>query len=83
MLYKYRDFFDGLNDITHVHVYGMSFSQVDAPYLARVAGITGNAEWEISDYNGDCEKKIKSFVDKHRIRNFKIIELNDLILNIN
>lgn len=33
LLHRYKDFFDSLYDVTHIHVYGMSFSEVDAPYL--------------------------------------------------
>jgi hypothetical protein len=79
LLMRYKDFFDGLYDVTHVHVYGMSFSEVDAPYLDRVAKSTRKAEWEISDYQGGCENKIKSFIGSHKITNFKVVELESLM----
>lgn len=79
LLHKYKDFFDSLYDVTHIHVYGMSFSEVDAPYLNMVAQIARDAEWEINDYQGYCEMEITSFIDLHKITNYKVIELNTLI----
>ena len=79
LLHRYKDFFDSLYDVTHIHVYGMSFSEVDAPYLNMVAQIARDAEWEISDYQGYCEMEITSFIDLHKITNYKVIELNTLI----
>ena len=78
-MHRYKDFFDSLYDVTHIHVYGMSFSEVDAPYLNMVAQIARDAEWEISDYQGYCEMEITSFIDLHKITNYKVIELNTLI----
>ena len=79
LLHRYKDFFDSLYDVTHIHVYGISFSKVDAPYLNRVAQTARNAEWEISDYQGNCDIEIKSFVSTHKITNYKVIELESLI----
>ena len=79
LLNRYKDFFDSLYDVTHIHIYGMSFSEVDAPYLKRVAQIAKKAEWEISDYHGYCEMEITAFIDLHGITNYKVIELDTLI----
>ena len=79
LLRQYKDFFDGLIDVTHVHVYGMSFSKVDAPYLNRVAEITKNAKWEISDYQDNCAQEISSFIKQHSIKYYSKIELKDLV----
>lgn len=65
--------------MTHIHVYGMSFSEVDTPYLNMVAQIARDAEWEISDYQGHREMEIISFIDLHKITNHKVIELNTLV----
>ena len=79
LLMRYKDFFDGLYDVTHVHVYGMSFSEVDAPYLNRVAEITKKAKWEISDYQDNCVQEISSFIKQHLIKYYSKIELKDLV----
>ena len=79
LLNRHKNFFNSLYDVTHIHVYGMSFSKVDAPYLNRVAQVARNAEWEISDYQGNCEIEITSFIDLHKITNYRVIELNTLI----
>lgn len=78
-MHSYKDFFDSLYDVTHVHVYGMSFSEVDALYLNKVVQIARNEEWEICDCQGICKMEITSFVDLYKITNYKVIELDTLI----
>lgn len=79
LLSVHTDFFDALSDVTHVHVYGMSFSEVDAPYLNRIARNTRDAEWEISDYQDNCKVEINSFIRSHKIQNFRVVELESLM----
>lgn len=72
-------FFECLSDIDIVHVYGFSFSQIDEPYMAKIAVKLNNVEWEISDYNNSNYNKILDFVSRYNIPAFKIINLEDII----
>jgi len=36
--------------------------------------------WEISDFEGKERTKIEKFISNHKIKDFKIIELSDLLL---
>lgn len=74
-----QTFFNSLTDIDVVHIYGFSFSPIDEPYIKIIAGKFKSAKWEISDYkNGNCHK-IKDFLYRHYINNFKIINLEDIL----
>lgn len=79
LLIKYKNFFDGLFNVTHVHVYGISFSKVDTPYFKRIAEVTQDAKWEFSDYEGNCAQTISSFIKRHSIKCYSIIELKNLV----
>ena len=81
IIQKNNKFFCNLSNITHIHVYGMSFSEVDAPYLRKIAKEAKNAEWEFSDYKKDNERKIKKFIQDNGIGMHRIIELNDILEN--
>ena len=76
---KSSNFFDGLFNVTHVHVYGISFSKVDTPYFKRIAEVTQDAKWEFSDYEGNCAQTISSFIKRHSIKSYLIIELKNLV----
>lgn len=76
---KHSQFFNSLATITNVHVYGMSLSEVDLPYLKHILSISRFAEWEFSDYNGDNYKRIVDFCKNNNIVDYNIINLEDLI----
>ena len=76
---KHSQFFNSLATITNVHVYGMSLSEVDLPYLKHILSIARFAEWEFSDYNGDNYKRIVDFCKNNNIVDYNIINLEDLI----
>ena len=74
-----KDFFCSLSAISHIHVYGMSLSKVDLPYFRHILSINSFAVWEFSDYCGYNKEKIERFCEENNIRNYTIIELNDII----
>lgn len=78
ILYRNKAFFDNLSNITHVHVYGFSFSEIDMPYLIRIGKVAKLAEWEISDFQGKSINAIKDFVKRNKISKYKIVKLEDL-----
>ncbi|MBO5877292.1 MAG: bacteriophage abortive infection AbiH family protein [Bacteroidales bacterium] len=73
------DFFQNLDDIDKVHVYGFSFSQIDEPYMAIIADKLKHVEWEISDYKNSNSRKINDFLAKYHIHNSSIISLEDIL----
>ncbi len=79
LIKKHEDFFNSLVGITYIHIYGMSLSDVDKPYLCHIASIVKHAHWEFSDYKGNDINKIKAFCKANNIRNYNIIDLNDII----
>ncbi len=75
-----EEFFRKLKGFNRVHVYGISFSQVDMPYLKRIAQETTETEWEFSDYNNQHRDDIIKFTLNNAIKKYKIMELESLML---
>lgn len=76
---KNESFFNSLCDISHIHVYGLSLSEVDIPYLKHILAIVGSAKWEFSDYNNLNHNKINYFCNTNNIQDCDIINLEDII----
>lgn len=79
LIKKHEGFFNSLRDITHIHVYGMSLSEVDIPYLEHILSIVKSVKWEFSDYKGYNSEKINIFCRNHHIKDYSIIELDEII----
>ena len=76
---KHNQFFYSLAEITNIHVYGLSLSEVDIPYLKHILLIVKSAKWEFSDYKGTNSFKIKRFCENNNIHNYNVIELKSII----
>lgn len=76
---KNESFFNSLFDISNIHVYGLSLSEVDIPYLKHILSIASSAKWEFSDYNGLNHDKINCFCKTNNIHDYDIINLEDII----
>lgn len=74
-----RIFFDSLQNIQCIHVYGLSLSNVDLPYIDLIAEKTPDALWEFSDYQNKNRQKIQTFIKAHKIVNYRIIQLEDVM----
>ncbi len=79
ILNKQKGLFNSLSDVSFIHVYGISFSEVDLPYLDYISSISKVARWEFSDYKDFNRDKILDFCTKNNITAYKIIDLNDLL----
>jgi len=79
---KNKKFFDGIKGVQSIHIYGFSFSEIDIPYLEAIINVVGVEKtlWEITDFEGKERTKIEKFISNHKIKNYKIIELSDLLL---
>lgn len=79
---KNKEFFDGIKGVQSIHIYGFSFSEIDIPYLEAIMNVVGVEKtlWEISDFEGKERTKIEKFISNYKIKDYKIIELSDLLL---
>ncbi len=67
---KHNQFFYSLAEITNIHVYGLSLSEVDIPYLKHILLIVKSAKWEFSDYKAFNSAKIKCFCKNNDIHGY-------------
>lgn len=81
LLKKYKSFFNSLSDVTDIHVYGFSFSEIDTPYLTHIAKIAKHAKWEITHLSEIDKNKINEFINKNKINKYQIIKLEELVCN--
>lgn len=79
---KNKEFFDGIKGVQSIHIYGFSFSEIDIPYLEAIMNVVGVEKtlWEISDFEGKERTKIEKVISNYKIKDYKIIELSDLLL---
>ena len=78
---KHLLLFEKLKNISHVHVYGLSFSEIDLPYLNLIHEKSPMASWEISYFSENDTKKINSFLKSNNIQpnRFRLLKLSELI----
>lgn len=78
----HQEWMQSLNDITHIHVYGHSFGDIDMPYFEYIAKTTSsnNVFWEISAFSETDRKRIEQFVLSQKIANYKIIDLQSITI---
>lgn len=76
-----NDIFSSFKDVTDIHIYGFSFSDIDLPYLDKIVEVIDlkNVSWEISDFKDKKKDVIQKFLNKHGISNYNIISLEDKI----
>lgn len=75
---KYSPIFESIKDVKYIHVYGLSLSVVDLPYLEYFASRFMSAHWEFNDYKNGNKEKIESFCQFNRIQTYSIIELENI-----
>ncbi len=75
----HKDWFESLNDVSHIHLYGHSLGEVDLPYFHEILSSVDKhtVDIEVSDFQGKNKKAIESFMAKEGITRYRIIELND------
>ncbi len=78
LIQKHAQFFDSLSDVQDVHVYGLSLSEIDIPYLRLIVSKLPSAQWEFSRYNDKDIEKIRSFCCESGLRNYTMINLMDI-----
>ena len=80
---NYNRWFEKLNDRTHIHIYGHSFSAIDLPYFRKVfSSVYRNlVSIEISDYKDKNHVAIESFMSSEGYNKdqYSIVTLNQLL----
>ena len=80
---NYNRWFEKLNSITHIHIYGHSFSSIDLPYFRKVLSCISKKSLsiEISDYHDENQVAIESFMSSEGYNKdqYSIVSLNQLI----
>lgn len=79
---KNLQWFDNLNDITHIHIYGHSLCDVDLPYFYKVFDSCDKKKVmvEISCFDEEAKEKAKSFIQLSLIplSHFKPMDLKSI-----
>ena len=80
-----QSFFENLNKIKIIHIYGFSFSPIDLPYLyAIIAKVDLHAvQWEINFFTETDKTNIEHFMESSSIskENVQLIRLTDIQLD--
>lgn len=82
-IYKNIEIFQSLTDVQTVNVYGLSFSDIDMPYLTQINSIAPNANWEVSYYGSDGKKIILNALKNNiywKNPPIDFIKLEDLVI---
>lgn len=78
---KYSELFNQFSNVKNVFIYGLSFSDVDKPYLEKaINGVSQNAKYIISYYTKKDYSNIMKFMDDHPI-SYELIKLEDIQIN--
>ena len=64
-----------------IHVWGLSLSDVDVPYISHIHSILNNSdiEWEFSWYAESDKNRIMEIVNKLQIKDYTLIKLVDIM----
>jgi len=74
-----KDVFDNLHTVKEVHIYGLSFSDVDAAYLRKIVdSVSPDATFEVNFFSDRDKEKIKDFFAQNG-RTFNLIRLKDIM----
>lgn len=79
LIKKYENFFSSVSNVYNIHIYGLSLSEIDIPYLTEIASKAKNGVWEFSYYSEKDKERIKTFCLTHGIVEYKTMKLSDLI----
>ena len=78
---KHEEWFNSLNEVTHIYIYGHSLGGVDVPYFEKILSVVKRKDVriEVSDYNDDNKTTIEEFMKREGIgvEQYSIINLED------
>lgn len=74
-----KEVFENLHTVKEVHIYGLSFSDVDAAYLRMIVdSVSPDATFEVNYFSDRDKEKIKDFFAQNG-RTFNLIQLKDIL----
>ena len=74
-------FWESIKFANKIHVWGLSLSDVDVPYISHIHSILNNSdiEWEFSWYAESDKNRIMEIVNKLQIKDYTLIKLVDIM----
>lgn len=77
-----REFFQALDEVKAIHIYGLSFSTIDLPYIKEIISKIdiSTVQWEVSYYEDNEEEKFKKTLIELGVpeENISMVKLVDL-----
>lgn len=74
-----KEVFENLHTVKEVHIYGLSFSDIDAAYLRMIVdSVSPDATFEVNYFSDRDKEKIKDFFAQNG-RTFNLIQLKDIL----
>ena len=81
---KNSNWFMALGNVSHIYIYGLSFADVDLPYLKKILSVVDkdSVQIEISYLTEEDKVNINDFMESESIpkSNYNIVELNQHLL---
>ena len=81
---KNVNWFMALGNVSHIYIYGLSFADVDLPYLRKILSVVDkdSIQIEISYLTEEDKVNIIDFMESESIpkSNYNLVELNQLLL---
>ena len=78
IIQNYSELFNQFSNVENVFIYGLSFSEVDKPYLEKVIrSVPQNAKYIISYYTKKDYDNINKFLTNYHI-NYELVMLEEL-----
>ena len=74
-------FWESIKYANKIHVWGLSLSDVDMPYISHIHSILNNdgIEWEFSWFAEPDKNRIMEIVNRLQIKDYKLIKLVDIM----
>lgn len=70
-----------LSAVNTIHVWGLSLSDVDLPYLEHIKGIVNaDAKWEFSWYDIDDKLHKENIIKQLSLENASLVQLSDIVM---
>ena len=81
---RHNAYWETIRNIQSIHIWGLSLSEVDMPYISHIRTIVSNdVKWEFSWHTQTDKDMVKKVIERLQIKNYSLITLNDLLCDNN
>ena len=81
---RHNAYWETIRNIQSIHIWGLSLSEVDMPYISHIRTIVSNdVKWEFSWHTKADKDMVKKVIERLQIKNYSLITLNDLLCDNN